>query len=339
MGTTTDKDGFYSMKPIPAGRYELVISMIGYKMERQDLIIYDNDRIALNFRLEPEPIQMAEITVTYKKDKKWQKDYTLFKRAFLGTSMNGEECTILNEYVLSFDRKSGLLMAKASQPLKIENKRLGYEITYYLDEFELDDVYVRYAGDSFFKEMQPRSQRELDRWVKYRRVAYNGSIRHFLNTLGERFDLRYKMDGDSLVEHVDWVNMSRRRGKDPLMIEGFDIYVVKPGKSGNINAHFRLMNKQDEIVYPGDRPDELKLSFEKRLKVIYRRESEENNYNKDLIKLRAYPFQESYILLNKDMVVFDKSGRYFETYMIEQRGYMGWERFGDKLPFNYKRPE
>ena len=339
MGTTTDKDGFYSMKPIPAGRYELVISMIGYKMERQDLIIYDNDRIALDFRLEPEPIQMEEITVTYKKDKKWQKDYTLFKRAFLGTSMNGEECTILNEYVLSFDRKSGLLMAKASQPLKIENKRLGYEITYYLDEFELDDVYVRYAGDSFFKEMQPRSQRELDRWVKYRLVAYNGSIRHFLNTLGERFDLRYKMDGDSLVEHVDWVNMSRRRGKDPLMIEGFDIYVVKPGKSGNLNAHFRLMNKQDEIVYPGDYPNELRLSFEKRLMVIYRRESEENNYSKDLIKMRANPFQKSYLLLNKDMVVFDKSGRYFETYMIEQRGYMGWERMGDKLPFDYIRPE
>ena len=230
-------------------------------------------------------------------------------------------------------------MAKASQPLKIENKRLGYEITYYLDEFELDDVYVRYAGDSFFKEMQPRSQRELDRWVKYRLVAYNGSIRHFLNTLGERFDLRYKMDGDSLVEHVDWVNMSRRRGKDPLMIEGFDIYVVKPGKSGNLNAHFRLMNKQDEIVYPGDYPNELRLSFEKRLMVIYRRESEENNYSKDLIKMRANPFQKSYLLLNKDMVVFDKSGRYFETYMIEQRGYMGWERMGDKLPFDYIRPE
>ena len=83
MGTTTDKDGFYSMKPIPAGRYELVISMIGYKMERQDLIIYDNDRIALDFRLKPEPIQMAEITVTYKKDKKWQKDYKLFKQTLI----------------------------------------------------------------------------------------------------------------------------------------------------------------------------------------------------------------------------------------------------------------
>ena len=44
-------------------------------------------------------------------------------------------------------------------------------------------------------------------------------------------------------------------------------------------------------------------------------------------------------LLNKDVVTFDKKGRYFETYMIEQRGYMGWERMGDKLPFDYIRPE
>ena len=73
--------------------------------------------------------------------------------------------------------------------------------------------------------------------------------------------------------------------------------------------------------------------------VVYRRESEDDNYSKNLSAFGSRPVQTSYLLLKKDMVECDKSGRYFATSMIEQRRYMGWERFGDKLPFNYKRPE
>ena len=40
--------------------------------------------------------------------------------------------------------------------------------------------------------------------------------------------------------------------------------------------------------------------------------------------------------LGKDSVIFDKNGRYFEKFMIEQQEYMGWERVGDQLPFDYK---
>ncbi len=40
-------DGFYTMKNIPEGRYELVISMIGFKMERENLIFFNHDRITI----------------------------------------------------------------------------------------------------------------------------------------------------------------------------------------------------------------------------------------------------------------------------------------------------
>ncbi len=45
--------------------------------------------------------------------------------------------------------------------------------------------------------------------------------------------------------------------------------------------------------------------------------------------------QTSYLLLRADSVYFDKSGRYFEPFMIEQQGYSSWERVGDQLPFDY----
>ena len=332
-------DGFYTMKNIPEGRYELVISMIGFKMERENLIFFKHDRITIDFRLTPEPIQMKEITVTQKTDKEWVKNYRLFKQAFLGTTRNGESCRILNEYVISFDRKQGLLMATASQPLQIENKRLGYEITYYLKEFKLDDTSVRYAGDSYFKEMEPISNRESIKWIKNRNETYNGSVRHFLFTLSERFDLRYEMKGDSAVENSAWGKMSGQHKYDPLMVEGFEIYVLKSRRSGNRDDDYRLINPNARIVFPGDHPNELRLSFKQNIMVLYRRESEDDNYSKNLSAFGSRPVQTSYLLLKKDTVVFDKSGRYFETYMIEQRGYMGWERFGDKLPFDYTLPD
>jgi hypothetical protein len=45
--------------------------------------------------------------------------------------------------------------------------------------------------------------------------------------------------------------------------------------------------------------------------------------------------QTSFLILQKGSVVFDKKGRYFEVYMIEQQGYNAWERVGERLPLEY----
>ena len=45
--------------------------------------------------------------------------------------------------------------------------------------------------------------------------------------------------------------------------------------------------------------------------------------------------QTSYLILKKGSVIFDKNGRYFELYMIEQQGYNAWERVGERLPLDY----
>ena len=46
--------------------------------------------------------------------------------------------------------------------------------------------------------------------------------------------------------------------------------------------------------------------------------------------------QTSFLKLGKDSIIFDKNGRYYERFMIEKQEYMGWERVGDQLPFDYK---
>ena len=178
----------------------------------------------MNFILVPEPIQMKEVIVTAKSNKLWKKNLAIFNRIFLGESKNGQACKILNEYVLSFDVNGGALQATASQPLEIENSSLGYRIQYFLAEFTVDNYLVRYAGDSFFVEMDPKSNRQKRKWEKNRNVAYKGSLRHFLTTLGDRFYERFNVNNDEVSEKWNW-SMIAGRKKDPLIKEGFDIFI------------------------------------------------------------------------------------------------------------------
>ena len=52
-GATTDSQGFYSIRNIPYGKYEMIISMIGYEVIKQDVFVFDNERITMNFILVP----------------------------------------------------------------------------------------------------------------------------------------------------------------------------------------------------------------------------------------------------------------------------------------------
>lgn len=60
------------------------------------------------------------------------------KNEFIGTTANANDCIILNEQDITFnyDSDKDTLRAYALKPLLIENKALGYKITYYLDIFE-----------------------------------------------------------------------------------------------------------------------------------------------------------------------------------------------------------
>ena len=186
----------------------MIISMIGYELIKQDVIVFDNERISMNLQLVPEPIQMNEVIVTAKSNKRWKKNLAIFDRVFLGESKNGRSCKMLNEYVLSFQIEGGALHATASQPLEIENSSLGYRISYYLDEFTVDNSYIRYAGDSFFVKMEPKSERQRRKWEKNRKVAYKGSLRHFLTTLGDRFNARFNIKDDEVIQKWNCYNSS-----------------------------------------------------------------------------------------------------------------------------------
>ena len=336
-GATTDDNGFYTLTNIPAGQYELVVSMIGYEVEREQMIIKSDERFTLNFRLQSRAILMSEINVTAKTDRVWKKSYDRFRRSFLGTSKNGESCLILNEFVLTFDDNGQYFKAKASQPIRIENPELGYRITYILDDFEIDGTEVRYAGDHYYESMSSKSKRQLKKWEKNRKKAYNGSLRHLLKTLTDRFDLRFTFNEGMIIQNDNWNSIAGRK-KDPLVREGFSISMNKKdlfGTSLIIEEEYKPL-RSDTLVFPGATYEQPLLSFEGRMMVVYMKESPELAYMMENDSPSSYK-QTSYLLLRADSVYYDRDGRYFEPYMIEQQGYSSWERIGDQLPFNYEQ--
>ena len=336
-GATTDDNGFYTLTNIPAGQYELVVSMIGYEIEREQMIIKSDERFTLNFRLQSRAILMSEINVTAKTDRVWKKSYDRFRRSFLGTSKNGESCLILNEFVLTFDDSGQYFKAKASQPIRIENPELGYRITYILDDFEIDGTEVRYAGDHYYESMSSKSKRQLKKWEKNRKKAYNGSLRHLLKTLTDRFDLRFTFNEGMIIQNDNWNSIAGRK-KDPLVREGFSISMNKKdlfGTSLIIEEEYKPL-RSDTLVFPGATFEQPLLSFEGRMMVVYMKESPELAYMMENDSPSSYK-QTSYLLLRADSVYYDRDGRFFEPYMIEQQGYSSWERIGDQLPFNYEQ--
>ena len=336
-GATTDDNGFYTLTNIPAGQYELVVSMIGYEVEREQMIIKTDERFTLNFRLQSRAILMSEVNVTAKTDRVWKKNYDRFRRSFLGTSKNGESCLILNEFVLTFDENSQYFRAKASQPIRIENPELGYRITYILDDFEIDGTEVRFAGDHYYESMISKSKRQLKKWEKNRKKAYNGSLRHLLKTLTDRFDLRFTINNGMIIQNDNWNSIAGRK-KDPLVREGFSISMNKKdlfGTSLIIEEEYKPL-RSDTLVFPGATYEQPLLSFEGRMMVVYMKESPELSYMMENDSPSSYK-QTSYLLLRADSVYYDRDGRFFEPYMIEQQGYSSWERIGDQLPFNYEQ--
>ena len=92
----------------------------------------------------------------------------------------------------------------------------------------------------------------------------------------------------------------------------------------------------DTLVFQGSHPENLLLSFTGKMLFRYRYESEELNYTMNN-RFRTQPHEQtSFILLKKGVVSFDRKGRYFDPFMIEQQGYSAWERVGDQLPFDYE---
>jgi hypothetical protein len=212
-GTVTHDDGTFAIYGIPPGRYELIISAIGYATIATEITTHHLPP-SLKINLHTQAAELAAVTVEPYLKNGWKKWGKLFWDNFIGTTPNAADCKIINKDALRFRYylKSRKLTVNAVEPLIITNKALGYNLEYRLESFSFDWTtnIISYYGYPFFREMPTDDTGRQQKWESNRRYAYLGSMMHFMRSL---YQGRLQQDGFIIEHEIQVPNIEKQRVK------------------------------------------------------------------------------------------------------------------------------
>ncbi len=218
LGASADQEGSFVIDISKYASMPLKISAIGYYTST---LTYPNISALNIVYLNPKLYEINEAIIkTRSLARERKRNLRLFRVVFLGSSANAENCVITNEEDISFnygcDRDT--LRAYARKPIQVENRSLGYKVTYYLDVFE----YYRHSRDLYFsgeilfnKDLYIEELNSL--YLSNRKDAYFGSRMHFFRSLWtdelKRDEYVIKDSNENSVEYDSLVHLLDYNGK------------------------------------------------------------------------------------------------------------------------------
>ena len=354
-GTVSDGAGQFELYDVPEGKHELVISSIGY----ETVVFSFNDSqlpLQLKVELKIKVKELSNVTVEPFVEEGWDKWGTTFMENFIGYTENAARCRIKNHEAIKFRffKKSNRLIAFSDEPLLIENKALGYNITYQLEDFELNfsERSSVFMGYSLYEEME----RDKKVWQKRRDAAFNGSLMHFMRSV---FKDSLKENGFEVRRMTRIPNAEKERVKKLYQVKrttyqrGSNISVVEEGGSGfpaDSVAYYSSILRQpdytdifgkdllpaDSILIKQDENHRL-LYFTDHLYITYKKELESEAFIKAQMQYRKPTYQRSWIHLPELKPLWiEKSGNYYNPKDMYFLGYWSWsDKMGDSLPLDF----
>lgn len=309
-GTTADENGGYRLTGVPLGSQELIGSSLGYRATRQPLRLTDTRSRAVDLILTPADNSLATVTVTARHNQAWVRQFRQFSRELLGNRPQARQCTILNENALSFSDEKGHFQAQGSEPLVIENKALGYRLTYTLLHFDLYRGQMQFAGTSRFEDLTPDNDRQQAQWQANRLKVYRGSLRHLLVSL-----LTGTQDQEGYTVYRAPLAMNPNTTALPL--------VRTPDRK-------RIGPEQAAALFKsGELPFERRLISDQPLEVYYNRTYAGNSPYRDS------PYAYSMLLLPNQSVDLTTDGWITQGNGLDVRGYLGNDRLATLLPIDW----
>jgi hypothetical protein len=370
VGTITDAKGEFLIPRFPGGRFDLVVSFIGYETYKLELRS-DQLPAQLEILLHPKANELKEVIVeSYEKDG-WEKYGKIFTDNFIGTASFSQDCKLINPDAIhfKFEKKRNIIRATADEQLIIENHALGYILKYNLTRFEFnpDTKEFFFQGFPFFEEMQTDRRGLSKRWIENRQAAYYGSITHFMrslyrNKLGdEEFEIK-KMVSVSAAEHkrVEAIYRSIPREirlRQKTLITGTGKELTIKDSAGSISEdslmYYESVAKQpdksmvlintllnaDSIAYGID-SFTVGLLFDARIQVAYKTKRSPIEYQRYFPKNVFFaPINSVIYLVHGKPIIVLASGSYFDGSELMIQGYWAWwEKMCTKLPFEYWPP-
>ena len=316
---------------------------MGYEIGRKNIQLTNNKMLIVNFTLKPKILIGDEITVSAEDAKEWRKNLKIFERVFFGVKEFAKECEIINPEYLNFyyNKSSGHFRASAERSITFINNALGYKINFLIHDFtaqlDNDDVYsvtiqdgvqtfkkgkLKCFGIVQFINLNTTKKKEENKWEKNRLIAYNGSKRHFFQTLyyGNLKKEGFSICGSKSFRPKDDYNVK----VDTLLKQGpnsfkkilsFPNYLkITYKKEKDEIKYQRLMNYAEYVSIK---------DWESGTKLMYKAENESSN-------------QVSWIIMNGWNPIIINSNGYLESGgTIQTYGYWSWARADEWLPRNY----
>jgi hypothetical protein len=316
---SSDTGGHFILTNLRTGDYKIIVKVVGYKPLVKDVQIRQQEQ-QLVLQLLPDAKYLKSVTV--KPDRSWLEKVETFRTQFLGESENAGKCKLVNPGVLSFsyDRATGDLNVDADDLLVITNPQLGYRLKYALTHFVYNEKKgsVVYEGYPSFEELHASKEEEAE-WKANRRKAYLGSIHHFMRSI---YNQNCKAEGFMVY---------KIKNRDPFGAVG----TTKVG----VKIDYNPVSFDSLLTVVDDHHK--KLEFSDALYVIYTKEKEQENYTAGQHSFagwyatRRMPDGEISIVNRLGPISIEESGSYIPTPWLYFEGYMGWEKIGDLVPFEY----
>lgn len=304
-GAAADLDGHFSLRSSLVGDHSLIVSAVGYATQTPEVTL---PGASLVLRLVPVDLELDDAVVVREDARAWRQRLARFKSLFLGRSGLARQTDWLNPEVLDLEEGlRGAIEARAEAPLALDNRGLGYRLTFHTLRFEGSEPRRQWEGAVTFDELNGDA-RQTRRWRSARARAYAGSWRHFVAALA--------------------------RGTSEE--EGFLIFPV--AREGDVPIVRRPLS-DDALEQALDVPDPSD-PFVFRLRVYgswmieYAREDDDRSV--DLRGTRTP--QRSWITMDRRGIRLTSDGQVLDPLRVVRYGYWDWERVGDLLPLDYQPP-
>lgn len=360
IGTVTNEAGEFSIDRFPPGRYDVVVSCIGYEtyiVSLQGGQLPADLQVSLKLKVN----ELQEVVLEpYLKDG-WEKWGSYFMENVIGTSALAADCKLKNPQVIKFrfDKKQNVLRAYADEPLILENKALGYTLKYdlVLCEFNHNTKITYYQGYPLFEAMESKRKRQVERWEKNRTDAYQGSMMHFMRSLfrnrilEEGFEVRklikIKEEEKKRVGTLYKKKITQGLGTNtPIVIS--DSLIGNGNKDsaayyGKVMRQPEKMNVLINVLLTGDSIayaiDSLTagFTFDDYLQVIYKYKTLPEEFVKRNFGFNSKnPLSSEMTIPVKQEIAVWANGSYAPNLAILTSGYWGWwEKLATMLPFDY----
>ncbi len=278
IGTTTDKNGYYEIKEIPAGKNTIVVTITGYESQSREVYLFNREKKEENFILQEKIYNLSSVEVVASSPELWKEQLEKFKDYFLGITPNAEDCIIKNETEINFFEDEKIFSATFPKTLEITNYALGYKLECIVHDFSYEKDTKTFHYKVFPRFTDIAEKEGTKKWYKQmmrRKGAYLGSARYVMeriirNELGSR-DLvltlwedpkwpsnRIVEDADEILTYNSFTNTYTLKFIDYLKIEIENnlesvepSWLYLPSGKAEIDIYGNFINTNEFIIRGG----------------------------------------------------------------------------------------